>query len=104
MALYRISGIWKDSNNVITHYAFHQISSDNSALRAVKRTKAQAVQLLEISGNSATTWIWNYSASRWVIGENVQVVNGASGKYLRTDPDQRISDNLSHLVDYDWLS
>lgn len=104
MALYRISGVWKDNNNVITHYAFHEISSDNTANRAIKKTKAQAVLLLETRGNKATTWLWNYSTSNWIVGENVQVVNGASGKYLRTDPDKRITDNLSHLIDYDWLS
>lgn len=104
MSLYRISGVWKDPNNVITHYAFHKVNDGKTLSRAVKTTKAGAIALLEISGNTATTWLWNYTLAKWMIGENVQVVNGATGKYLRTDPDKQITDNLAHLIDYDWLS
>lgn len=103
MAKYRISGIWKDSNNVITAYAFHAVG-ENSTGRAVKKTKAQAIALLEISGNSATTWTWNYSIAKWNIGETVTVVNGSNGKYLRSNPDNKLTDNLEHLIDFDWIA
>lgn len=102
MAVYRISGVWKNLNSVITAYAFHKVNSDHIE-RAVKKTKAEAIALLEIPGNSATTWIWNYDSARWNVGENVQVVNGANGKYLRSNPDKQITDNLAHLIDYDWI-
>ncbi len=103
MALYRISGVWKDSNNVITHYAFHEVGSD-SITRAKKMSKAQAIALLELYGNSATTWIWNYTKAGWNVGENVEVVNGYSGKYLRSNRDKTLTDNLAHLIDFDWIS
>ncbi|MBB6611768.1 DUF3892 domain-containing protein [Pontibacter sp. Tf4] len=103
MAKFRISGVWKDSNDVITHYAFHT-EGDSSTTRAEKVSKALAIQLLETRGNSATTWMWNYSRAQWATGENVTVVNGASGKYLRTDPDNRLTDNLAHLIDFDWIA
>lgn len=41
MAIFRISGIWKDSNNVITHYAFHTVS-ESSIYRAVKKNKIRS--------------------------------------------------------------
>lgn len=103
MTKYRISGVWKDSNNVITHYAFHTVG-ENSTSRAVKKSKSQAIALLEISGNSASTWIWNYTYARWDIGETVQVVNGTGGKYLRSNPDNKLTDNLAHLIDFDWIA
>lgn len=103
MGQFRISGVWKNSNNVITHYAFHTVS-EHSTSRAVKKTKTEAILLLETSGNSATTWVWNYNQSKWNIGEKVQVINGNSGKYLRSNPDNKLTDNLEHLIDYDWIT
>jgi hypothetical protein len=103
MAIYRISGVWVNSNNVITHYAFHEVG-ENSTSRAKKISKPQAIDILETFGNSATTWIWNYSEARWIIGETVEVVNGYSGKYLRSNPDNKLTDNLRHLIDFDWIS
>ena len=102
MAKFRISGIWKNNDNVITHYAFHTIG-ESSTSRAEKITKAEAIRLLEISGNSATTWIWNYKQSKWTVGENVEVVNESSGKYLRSNPNDKTTDNLGHLIDFDWI-
>jgi hypothetical protein len=102
MAEYRISGVWKDSNNVITDYAFHTVR-EKGISRAIKKSKAQAIALLENSTNSAVTWIWNYKKSFWEIGENVTVVNGSEGKYLRSNPDNKLTDNLAHLVNFDWI-
>lgn len=103
MAKYRISGVWKDTNEAIVAYAFHTVY-DNHVGRAVKKTKAQAIAILEEQGNSATTWVWNYSTCKWSIGENVTVVNGTNGKYLRSNPDNKLTDNLGHLIDYDWIA
>ncbi|WP_163324787.1 DUF3892 domain-containing protein [Draconibacterium mangrovi] len=102
MALYRISGVWKNSNDVITHYAFHTVG-ERSTSRSSKTTKAEAIRILETSGSRATTWKWNYNSSRWDIGENVEVVNGSNGKYLRTNPNKTETDNLAHLIDFDWI-
>jgi len=103
MTQYRISGVWKDSNNVITHYAFHTVT-ENYTTRATKKTKAQAIALLETFGNNATTWIWNYKTCNWSIGENVEVIDGPDGKYLRSNKDDKITNNLAHLIDYDWIA
>lgn len=103
MAKYRISGVWKDSSNAITHYAFHTVG-ENSTSRASKMTKSAAISLLENSQNSAVTWIWNYSAAGWSIGENVEVVKGSNGKYLRSSRDNKVTDNLAHLIDFDWIA
>ena len=103
MAKYRISGVWKNADNVITHYAFHAVG-ENGTTRAVKRSKSEAIVLLEAPGNSAVTWMWNYKTCTWTVGETVEVVNGAYGKFLRSNPDDRTTDNLAHLIDYDWIS
>ncbi len=103
MAKYRISGVWKNSNNVITHYAFHTVGEKFTS-RANKTSKPEAIRLLEISGNTAVTWIWNYQRAEWKIGENVEVVNGSNGKYLRSNPDNTLTDNLDHLIDFDWIA
>lgn len=103
MAIYRISGVWKDDNDVITHYAFHLINATEK-YRAVKKSKAQAIDLIETKGNSVKTWIWNYSSAMWSDGETVSVVNGVSGKYLRSNPDNKLTDNLGHLIDFDWIA
>lgn len=102
MALYRISGVWKNTDNIITHYAFHKVG-ENSTSRAIKKSKDEAIKLLEISGNRATTWVWNYQSAKWNIGEDVQIVNGNSGKFLRSNPDNTLTDNLSNLIDFDWI-
>ncbi len=102
MAQYRISGVWKNDSNTITHYAFHSVGTDSTS-RASKTTKTQAIALLETPGNSAVTWVWNYNRGGWDIGEKVTVVNSTNGKYLRSNPDNRLTDNLGQLIDYDWI-
>lgn len=103
MAQYRISGIWINSSKVITHYAFHS-EGETYVDRAVKTSKARAIEILETKGNSAVTWTWNYKQAKWNIGEKVEVINGADGKYLRSNPDDKLTDNLAHLIDFDWIT
>lgn len=102
MTVYRISGIWKNASNSITHYAFHVVKQE-SVSRATKIAKYDAIQLLEKANTMATTWVWNYVEARWNIGEEVSVVNGINGKFLRSNPDRTVTDNLAHLIDYDWI-
>jgi len=103
MPTFRISGVWKNSSNVITNYAVHSVHADGIT-RAAKTTKYQAIALVEGDGNVVTTWIWNYSTMGWTIGEKVNVVNGQNGKYLRSNPDNQKTDNLGHLIDFDWIA
>lgn len=102
MTKYKISGVWKDSDNVITHYAFHKVN-DNSIDRAVKTTKTRAVEIVENGNNDVVTWVWSYKLAGFYDGEKVSVVNGNNGKYLRTNPDDKLTDNLGHLIDFDWI-
>lgn len=103
MAKYRISGIWKDSKNVITHYAFHTVGKDSTS-RASKVSKSKAIILVESQGNTVKTLVWNYNHAEWDVGEEVHVVRGQNGKYLRSDPDDTLTDNLGHLIDFDWIA
>ncbi|GAB3828624.1 DUF3892 domain-containing protein [Hymenobacter jeollabukensis] len=102
MAEYRISGVWK-AGGVITHYAVHQIVQDGTT-KASKTSKTAAIALVETPGNTVTTWVWNYTRSFWNIGETVHVVNASAGKYLRSNADNKLTDNLSHLINFDWIA
>ena len=102
MAEYRISGVWKNTDDVITHYAFHTVNKKTIS-RAKKVTKSKAIQLVGNRQNTAKTWIWNYKRSGWKVGESVEVVKGKNGKYLRSNPDDSRTNNLGHLIDFDWI-
>lgn len=99
MAQYEISGVWKDSKGVITHYAIHEVKADGRT-RATKTSKSDAISLVGNTNNKVTTVQWNYRTATWNTGELVGVVDGA---FLRSYPDGKASDNLSHLLDFDWL-
>jgi len=105
MANYAISGVWKDSNNVITHYAIHTVNmSANSFERATKYTKTEAVNLLDNSLNSARTLVWNYSTERWNWGTDIDVVGSGTNRYLRTIQDSTERNNLAHLINYEGVA
>lgn len=104
MAEYRITGIWKDELGVISHYAVHTVTKqDKSNLisPAVKMSKAQTITLIE-NGNTAKTLLWNYNVAQWLTGEDIHVVDG-NQKYLRTNHDNVLKDNLLHLIDYGFV-
>lgn len=105
MANYAISGVWKNDNNVITHYAFHELNDDgNTVGLATKKTKAEAIRLLDITGNSAITILWNYTNPGWNRGSVVTVVGVAPNRYLRTTHDGTTRDNLGHLINYGFVA
>lgn len=105
MSEYRITGVWKNSG-VITHYAVHTATKNPEGGHlislATKMSKAEAIALLEKNSNSAKTLMWNYTAATWNTGEDVHVV-GANPKYLRTNQDNKVKDNLLHLIDYGFV-
>lgn len=102
MATFKISGVWKSSDGVITHYAFHNVTS-TGITRASKKSKAEAISLLDKDENSAKTWIWNYNQSKFVDGQNVEVVGNSGNRYLRSDADNKLTDNLGHLINFNWF-
>jgi hypothetical protein len=101
MAKYRISGIWNE-DGVINNYAIHKVENGIPTV-AVKVSMDEAIMLVENQQNTVTTYLWNYQTAKWNIGEPVHVVNGENGKYLRSNPDDKLTDNLGHLIDYDWI-
>jgi len=105
MAEYRVTGVWKNLG-IITHYAVHLRTKNTEGghliYPAKKMTKADAILLLEKSDNSAKTLIWNYNSATWDTGEDIHVV-GANPKYLRTNHDNKVKDNLLHLIDYGYV-
>ncbi|WP_162126402.1 DUF3892 domain-containing protein [Flavobacterium phycosphaerae] len=106
MAEYRISGVWKNDINVITHYAVHlrtrNANGGYSIGHAVRMTKAEAVTLLQNQQNSAKTYLWNYATASWLAGGDIHVVN-ANPPFLRTTHDGTVKDNLLHLIDYGYV-
>lgn len=102
MATFKISGVLKNSNGVITHYAFHTVTN-TGITKASKKSKADAIEIIDKPENTAKTWIWSYTLSSFVDGQNVEVVGSGSNKYLRSIADNKLSDNLAHLIDYDWI-
>jgi hypothetical protein len=101
MANYRISGVWKQSG-VITHYAFHNVT--NTEARhiglAQKIAKAEAIKIVENSANVVTTIVWDYNDPGWRANERVHIVGTGANKYLRSNPDKQVTDNLGHLPNY----
>ncbi|WP_029292817.1 hypothetical protein [Chryseobacterium hispalense] len=101
MANYTISGIWKDANKVITHYAVHMLDNEKSLIGlATKMNKSAAIKLLENPQNKAITMLWNYSSESWKRGTVIDVVGNGDDKYLRTIQDNTVRDNLAHLINY----
>lgn len=103
MAEYRISGVWINQRRVVTHYAIHTVG-EISTSRAIKTSKADAIALLDNPGNTAVTWIWDYRTAAWLIGETITVVNEEHRKYLKSNPDNLLTDHLEHLIDLDWIT
>ncbi len=106
MADYRITGIWKNSEGVITHYAMHKrkkkADDKNFTLyKAKKVSKDDAVRLL-LNGNTAKTYMWNYEDCRFDAGAKVEVVEGKP-LFLKSDPDSTEDDNLLHLINYAYI-
>ncbi|MPS73310.1 MAG: DUF3892 domain-containing protein [Chryseobacterium sp.] len=99
MAHYAISGVWKDTNGVITDYAIHLVTNGSSpgmflVSKAEKYSKADAIKL--VNANLVQTAVWNYTKQLWSLGAEVEVV----GNYLRSNADSTVRDNLDNLLNY----
>lgn len=104
MANYRISGVWKN-DGVITHYAFHNVTNVEKRHigQARKVAKSEAIEIVETKGNIVTTIVWNYDNSGWQATEQVHVVGKGASRYLRSNPDKQLTDNLGHLPNYSLI-
>ena len=68
-------------------------SGDITALCGSWGRTSKALAIMEIENRWNTYFVQDAYGRR----ADVHVVNGASGKYLRTDPNSSCSDNLSSL-------
>lgn len=99
MANYKISGVWTDIQNNITHYAFHEVNSGIIS-KAAKKSKADAISIVSNIHNHVVTWIWDYKNYGWKDGAKVEVV---ANSYLRSYHDGILVDNLRHLINYNQV-
>lgn len=87
---------------MISAYAFHKVE-EGGMTRAKKVNKATAISRVANTENTVMTMMWDYKAASWRDGEVVDVIGTGDDRYLRTRPDSRLTDNLAHLIDYDWV-
>ena len=97
---YAISGVWKDTNGVITDYAIHLVIKSNKpgmfiVNKAKKYSKARAIKL--VNAHFVRTAVWNYTLALWDLGAKVDVVDDS---YLRSRADSTVRDNLENLLNY----
>ena len=92
---YFISGVWKDSNDRITHVLLHKVTTDASFNRGSKKTENEVIMLLK-SGQVIFTIKWLYPV--WSLGAKVMVVTDHNREYLRTAPNTKTQDNLDNLI------
>lgn len=106
MADYAISGVWKDNNDVITHYAIHRKTGANGNYleKPQKYSKADAIALVATPQHSVYTTIWNYQTAKWYKGALIMVVGSGADSYLRTNADNTVKDNLDNLLNYNWIT
>lgn len=90
MAQFRISGVWRNPDNIITHYALHE-AGENYIAEMKKISRADLIKLLSVPSNEAKTWLWNYTTWFWMDGAKVVV----SGQDIRTVHDNEIVDELA---------
>ncbi|WP_343662331.1 DUF3892 domain-containing protein [Chryseobacterium mucoviscidosis] len=106
MADYAISGVWKDNNDIITHYAVHHRTGINGNYieKPKKYTKADAIALVATPQHSVFTVIWNYTTAKWRTGALITVVGSGANSYLRTNKDSTVRDNLDNLINYGYIT
>lgn len=97
MAKYYVTGVWKNTNGVITHIQVNAPVTSGVLRPYAKWTVAQGVQFLGTAGNQLSSATWSYQATNWKEGEKIIVVNQTL-KYLRTAPDNTVRDNLDNLL------
>jgi len=95
---YLISGVWKNSKDVITHVFLHEMSSDSTFKKGIKTLEADVIKLINNSKKVIFTITWDYPDWNW--GAPVDVVNSS---YLRTDRNKTAKDNLDNLIKMDSL-
>ncbi|ALU28165.1 DUF3892 domain-containing protein [Myroides odoratimimus] len=94
-ANYLISGVWKDSNDNITHVMLHLVNDGDSWSMGEKTSEANAIALLK-KGNIIKTIVWGYPG--WSIKSKVTYIQRAGKEYLRSEANTTTKDNLDNLI------
>lgn len=94
-ANYVISGVWKDSNDNITHVMLHPVNEGDSWKIGEKTSEASTITLLK-NGNVIRTIVWDYPG--WNIKSKVTYVNRNGKEFLRSDANATTKDNLDNLI------
>jgi len=94
-ANYVISGVWKNSDDNITHVMLHSVNDGDSWNMGEKTTAASVIALLK-KGNIIRTVVWNYPG--WFIKSKVTYVQAFGNEYLRSEPNASTRDNLDNLI------
>ena len=98
---YFISGVWVSMGKV-AYYAVHEFL--NPGVGSAKRfSKAEAIFLVEKPEIKVYVWGWDYKSSRFLVGKQIQVIGGYSGKYLATIPQDDKTKDLKHLINLSWF-
>lgn len=92
---YLISGVWRDSEERITHVMLHPMTNENSWEMGEKTSELEAINLLKQHKNIKTV-VWEYP--NWDIKVNVTYVLRNGKEYLRSDPNASTKDNLDNLI------
>lgn len=92
---YFISGVWKDSNDNITHVMLHPVNDGDRWDMGEKTSETRTIELLK-KGNIIKTVVWNYPG--WTIGSRVICVKGIGKEYLRSEANATQKDNLDNLI------
>ena len=104
MKEYAITGIWKDGNDVITHYVIHQLDLKEGIIKRAERfSKNQALILVGNPNNDVYTAQWDYLNRSWTVSEPVYIVRDKDGNFLRSNPDNKLTNNLEHLIEFSLL-
>jgi hypothetical protein len=92
---YYITGVWKNSNGVITYVMLHTPAATGGVLNKGNKTSVGGVIEL-LKHNEVYSARWGYPT--WLQGAKVIVVGSGSFAYIRTVADSTEKDNLDNLI------
>ena len=91
-----ITGVWKDTQNRITHVLLHE-RRNNSIISGIKTSESEVISLINI-GKVVHTLTWNYHKLCWYKGAKVLVENNLGRFFLKTSPNNSTIDNLDNSI------
>lgn len=93
---YFISGVWKDTNDNITHVLLHEVMDGDSFKNGLKTNETTAINLIK-KNYVLFTITWAYP--NWQLGARLTYTQNNNNEYLRTVPNASLKDNLDNSID-----